>query len=584
MFRFACLVILIWPLFVMADEPPSAVGPLLKLYRSGKLPAERQATVLEMISSRGNEHDLRVVWDKVLDPAAMTAAVRLKAMAGLADAANTRKVKPAGDLEGIISLIQSPEAAIRLAAVKLAAACQVVAAGPELQRLAIDETAGRELQQAAIAGLVSLGGESSRQTLMQLSETAPAMALRMQAVAGLVGFDLKSAAQQGAKVLAASSPQDDPGPLLDAFFNRKEGSDELAAALKSVKISVDVAKRALRTMYSVGRSDGALSEVLSQAAGIAADAPPPTQEEVVKLTAKVAAKGNPQRGETIFRRADISCQRCHSINRAGGQVGPDLSAVGGSSPLDYIANSILNPNLAVKEQYVTRVFELSDGKVYSGVVIDRDETRVRMRDAQGKVIIIPTADIEEETEGKSMMPQGLTKFLTQDELLDLIRFVSELGKPGDYAVQTTPRIQRWQKLVNPRGELTSSVPHLEHIRELVLGSAPEVWSSVYGKVNGALPLAELNSTSGPATVILRGEIQVNEPGPIAFEMECGEPFQAWVDSQSIAEPKRFETTLESGRHVVIVRVELSGNTDGELRVNLSRPAGSTAQFEVISGM
>ena len=40
----------------------------------------------------------------------------------------------------------------------------------------------------------------------------------------------------------------------------------------------------------------------------------------------------------------------------------------------------------------------------------------------GKTIIIPTADIEEETEGRSMMPQGLTKFLTHDELLDLIRF------------------------------------------------------------------------------------------------------------------------------------------------------------------
>ncbi|MFO0917691.1 MAG: hypothetical protein U0872_05175 [Planctomycetaceae bacterium] len=435
-----------------------------------------------------------------------------------------------------------------------------------------------------MAGLVSLGDESSRQTLLTLSKSAPSIALRMQAVAGLVGFDLKIAAQQAAQVLAASSPQDDPGPLLDAFFNRKDGSAELAAALASVTIPTDVAKRALRTMYSVGRSDGGLSESLSRAAGIAADAPPPTQEEVIKLVAEVAAEGNPERGEIIFRRADISCLRCHSINRAGGQVGPDLSAVGGSSPLDYIANSILNPNLAVKEQYVTRVFELSDGKVYSGVVVDRDETRVRIRDAQGKTIIIPTADIDEETEGRSMMPQGLTKFLTHAELLDLIRFVSELGKPGDYGIQTTPRIQRWQRLVNPPSELTSSAPHLEHIRDLVLGSAPEAWSSVYGKVNGALPLAELNPQSGPMTVILRGELQINEPGPISFEITCREPFQAWVDSHPVAEPNRFEISLEPGRHFVIVRIELSGDPTGELRVNLSRPAGSNVQFEVIGGM
>jgi len=47
-------------------------------------------------------------------------------------------------------------------------------------------------------------------------------------------------------------------------------------------------------------------------------------------------------------------------------------------------------------------------------------------------ITIPTADIDEEIEGKSLMPQGITKFLTHDEFLDLAKFISELGKPGDY--------------------------------------------------------------------------------------------------------------------------------------------------------
>ena len=35
------------------------VGPLMKLYRSGRLPTERQPTVVEMICSRGNEYDHR---------------------------------------------------------------------------------------------------------------------------------------------------------------------------------------------------------------------------------------------------------------------------------------------------------------------------------------------------------------------------------------------------------------------------------------------------------------------------------------------------------------------------------------------
>ncbi len=147
------------------------------------------------------------------------------------------------------------------------------------------------------------------------------------------------------------------------------------------------------------------------------------------------AKGDAARGELVFRRPELSCTRCHGLNRGGGQIGPDLSAVGGSSPVDYIVNSILNPNLAVKEQYVTKIYVLSSGRILTGVVIDSDDNRVLVRDAQGNTLTIPQADIEDEAEGKSLMPQGLTKFLTHEETLDLIKFVSELGKAGPYGIR-----------------------------------------------------------------------------------------------------------------------------------------------------
>ncbi len=566
-----------------ADEPPSAVGPLLKLYRSGRLPAERQPTVVEMICNRGNEHDLRVVFDKLMAPQAMSPELRLKAMAGLTEAAITRKVVPAGDLQALAALLDSDDAGVRLAAVRLGAACRVEAVAPALQKIATDDRADGDLQRAAIVGLISIGGASNREILLQLSNTAPTIAIRIQAAAGLVGVDLELSARQAAKVLAAATPQDDPGPLMNAFFQRKQGPDQLAGALREQPLTVDVAKRALRYMYSVGRSDAALSDVLSIAAGVAADAAPPTPEQVAAIVSAVEATGSAERGEQIFRRGDLSCMRCHSVSRAGGQVGPDLSAVGGSSPLEYIANSILNPNLAVKEQFVTRVFETSDGLLLSGVLIDRDENRIRLRDSQGKLVVIPTADVETEAEGPTMMPSGLTKFLTNDELLDLIKFISDLGKPGEYAVQTVPMMQRWRVLTNPPPELTSAVPHLDHIRQFVLGSPEEAWSPAYAKVAGMLPLAELRSGVLPTALILRGELQVNEAGPIGVKVESTEPVQTWVDAQSFLSERDFTVTLEPGRHAIILRVETSSQPKPEIRVQFSRPEGSPAQFEVVGG-
>ena len=164
-------------------------------------------------------------------------------------------------------------------------------------------------------------------------------AIRIQAAAGLVGFDLKLAAEQAANVLTGISPRDDSGPLSEAFFSRKEGSEGLAAAIEAKPPSVDVAKRCCGRCM---RSDAATPRCRRSSARrrLAADAPPPTPEEVAELVAEVPVKGDPARGERIFRRSDLSCMRCHSVSRAGGQVGPELSAVGGSSPMDYIANSI----------------------------------------------------------------------------------------------------------------------------------------------------------------------------------------------------------------------------------------------------
>jgi putative heme-binding domain-containing protein len=576
-----------------AEDPPSAVGPLMKLFQSGRLPAERQATVVEMICKRGNEHDLRVVFEKVARADGFPAELRKQAMGWLADAANTRKLKPAGDLSALGGILASDarnDAALQAAAMRLASTWKDISVAPALRALALDANAAPAMRRVAIEGLVAIGDPASRETLARLSSPGQPFPLRSLAVAGLSGFELDGAAAAAAKWLVDATPQDDPAELIAAFLNRKEGPERLAKALGQQTLKPDVAKVALRYMYSVGHSDAALTEVLSKAAGIVSDAPPPTPEEVAKLADEVVAKGDPARGEAIFRRKELSCMKCHSVSRAGGQVGPELSAVGGSSPTDYIVNSILNPNLAVKEQYVTRVFELSSGKVLTGIVIDRDDVRVNVRDVNGQTLSIPTADIDDEAEGRSLMPQGLTMFLTRGELIDLARFVSELGKPGPYAVQQAKRIQRWRVLRSPSEELVNEVPHVENLRQFVFGAPAEQWLSAYSKVNGTLPLSEIveaadGATTGdkPRVLILQGEINVSQEGPVRFLIDASTPFQAWVGADAIESKRDATVTLPAGRHPVTFRVELSGKEKPELKVECATPDGAATNFEVVGG-
>ena len=349
------------------------------------------------------------------------------------------------------------------------------------------------------------------------------------------------------------------------------------------KLPVDAAKRALRHMYAAGRSDAALSNVLSQAAGVASDPKLPTPAEVKQLMSEVLARGNAARGELVFRRADVGCVKCHSVSGAGGSVGPDLSPVGSSSPLDYVITSILDPNLSIKEAYGTKVVTTTTGQTFTGIPVDRDTVRLVLRDATGKLVKVPVADIDEEGEGKSLMPEGITKFLTHDELLDLCRFVSELGKPGPYAIRTTPSIQRWRVLKQPGAALAEHVPNESAFREHVLNAKPDAWNTAYGMVGGTLPLDELKKTARPEVLYVQGELDVSQPGQVEVEIEAADPTHLWVDAQSFDAQKQVQTELAAGRHAITIRVEVGMEKSPGLKVKVRKPSGSPIQFVVVNG-
>jgi len=122
--------------------------------------------------------------------------------------------------------------------------------------------------------------------------------------------------------------------------------------------------------------------------------------------------------------------KCHAVSGAAGGVGPDLSSLGLSSPVDYVVNSILIPEQAIKEEFLTRLVVTDDGRVLQGIVVEEDDKRLVLKDATGEQRVIPVASIEESKKGGSLMPKGIGNLLTRAEFVDLVRFLSELGKPG----------------------------------------------------------------------------------------------------------------------------------------------------------
>ncbi len=581
-------------------DPPQqqSESPMVKLFKSGRVPEARQGTIVEMIGKRGNADDLTFLYEQVALGSKHSEAIRRKALEALAEAAQNRKMQPAQHLEKLIPLIgaaapvSDPATALRAraglerAAARLAGLWRLESAGEPLRKIAQSAAADDGLRSEALEALAAIGGQAGRAQIEALAGADQPAALRVLALAALARLDVDAAAARFAEVLPLATAQGcDLTPVLAAFLNRQGGADILAAALAQQKIAPDAAKLALRSVYALGHADLALVAALSRAAGLATEIKPPSPQELSALVALVLSRGDPARGEAIFRRADLNCLSCHSISKAGGDVGPDLSAIGQSSPADYIISSILTPDQSIKEQFHTLVVLTSDGHVFQGIVADKDNQRIVLREANGGMRTVPVGSIEDQKAGGSLMPKGLVNLMTRAEFVDLVRFLSELGKPGPYAIRSTPTIQRWRVLKPVSEGLAGSVPSREALRAQVLDAPPEHWISAYAKVDGTLPLNEPPvAAKGGKVVWVQGAIDVSSDGPVQVRLDSAAGANLWVDDQQApVESALFITAMAPGRHSVTLRIDTARRPSRALKVEVTKPAGSAVEFTVVGG-
>jgi putative heme-binding domain-containing protein len=248
--------------------------------------------------------------------------------------------------------------------------------------------------------------------------------------------------------------------------------------------------------------------------------------------------------------------------------------------MDYIVQSILDPNASVKEEYLTKTIFTGSGLSLNGIVVERNKQHVTLKDATGKRIKIAATDIEEEAKGKTLMPEGVTRILTKAELLDLIRFVSELGKPGPYAMPTASTVQRWKKLRSLNTALKDGVPNREVVRDSLLAPLAASWEPVYSLVNGNLPLEEIakrGATNEP--IYLQSDIQVHVGGPLEFVVAGPSGTAFWIDEEPYEKTGASPVTLTPGRHRITLRT-VAGASPSSVRVELRKPADSRVQFEL----
>jgi putative heme-binding domain-containing protein len=561
---------------------PDALPVLTDLLAKGKVPRAGRADVVILLASLGDASHQALALDEALAPDRLGAAERARVLNALRQAARERSVRPNNDLGRLIDLFGHDDARLSVSAMRLAGTWKLEALRPDFNRIAADPSTAEERRSAAVRALVDLGGPESVRQLEALSAADRPFAVRAEALAGLAILDVRRGAALAAPLLGQPvGPGQDPSNLFAAFLHRAGGQAALAAVLKQRPPSADAARIGLRVLTGLGVQAPDLAAVLQSAAGEVGKARKLDAAEMRRLLALVQKQGDAARGERIFRREQLSCLKCHAIAGAGSNVGPDLATVGSSGPVDYLIESILLPSKVVKDGYTTTLVVLKDGRAIAGILQRESPRELVLRESgRDEKIVIPTAAIEERTTGGSLMPEGLDRTLTDAELADLVRFLSELGKPGPYALSNLPVARRWQYLANVPPALLALNDGA--FGKALLETAPAAWTVSYSLVSGDLPLGELVRAKETATIV-RCQVEVAAAGKLQLVLKDAQGLKLWVDGRVMPTGQRVGVNLTKGLHNVDVRIDLARRKDSNLRCELSIPPGSPAQAAFVAG-
>ena len=143
------------------------------------------------------------------------------------------------------------------------------------------------------------------------------------------------------------------------------------------------------------------------------------------LTPENLAKGDLRRGEEIYQ---VSCGACHKLYGEGGTIGPELTG-SGRHELEYLLENILAPSRVVPEAFRVSNVTTKDERVLNGIVRERTDRTLKLQTI-AEEMVLPLPEVESiQASQLSMMPDGLLDGLTEQQVLDLFRYLMSSAPP-----------------------------------------------------------------------------------------------------------------------------------------------------------
>jgi putative membrane-bound dehydrogenase-like protein len=196
--------------------------------------------------------------------------------------------------------------------------------------------------------------------------------------------------------------------------------DEALRALAQTLLSADQANR----LQDLAKRQPGCAPLVARVFGQKTNSGRPPIADTGAWLNRLSSPGDVAAGRRVFFHSKVGgCFRCHRVEGRGTDLGPDLSTIGRTERRS-ILESILQPSNQVAPSYQTWRLEMSDGKVYTAMLVNTYLDEYTYVDDKGRQFKVNTRDVTETRPlPTSIMPDGLADMLTDQELRDLLAYL-----------------------------------------------------------------------------------------------------------------------------------------------------------------
>jgi putative heme-binding domain-containing protein len=219
--------------------------------------------------------------------------------------------------------------------------------------------------------------------------------------------------------------------VLDLLMSRQKWQRALLQAIDEGRLPASELDAARRHRLSEHRD----SDLRDLARRVLGDGASSNRRQVLEEHADVATmRGNTASGQQVFAKR---CAACHRLGDSGHNVGPNLNSMLQKTP-QFLLSEMLDPNRNVDSRYVQYTAVTTDGRVITGILAAESGASITLKGQENKQEMLLRGELEElASSGKSIMPEGLEKDLSKQEMADVIAYVLDAasGEPSAATAQ-----------------------------------------------------------------------------------------------------------------------------------------------------